>query len=472
MRPVFPWRVVAVIALLLVCVGTADAQSGQASWSEPVDLAVGTGEGTDTFAILIVDRWQNTHLLWGKQHASGSAIYYSNDVGGVWRQPIDVLSMPDQVAIRLSCCLTPDDVLHLVWQNLYIGGDTYYSSVSILAAADPRAWSERKLVLENAGGQLSCDANGDLYLLYGTSLDEGLGLELNLVTSADGGETWTDPSVVHSTRVPSPSGISGLAAIDPAGILHVGVTIRSSEYGAYSEIGYTRSTDMGTSWSRYQLVDNQGTTFQGVYGLAPYVIGDRVHLTWHDPRRMHMWSEDGGQSWTTPVEIMSLGAGFAGPIQLVEDATGKLHTAMTTGAGVYECTFDGARWGGCQAVDTRPLDPHFATLVLSQGNLLQVAYHDRLGDGTVWYASRLIDAPVIPRDEVPQPTEASAPLRPTSTPAQVSAVAHEEAEWVPETEMDRSTTTTGRSSMFWLWAPQVLVVAIVAMAVVIYRRRQ
>lgn len=462
-------RAILGIVAFLFCTGMAAAQAASTAWAEPVDVAAGTGEGTDVFAALVVDRWQNTHLLWGKQYEGGSAIYYTNDADGVWAQPVDVIAMPDAVAIRLSSCLTPDDILHLIWQNAYIGGDTYYSEVHIARAAEPGAWSE-PVVLPNAGGQLISDEDGVLYAFDARSFDGGLALELYLVVSEDGGSTWVEASLIHATRVRVPSGMSGQLAIDAQGRIYVGITIRSTEYGEYSEVGYRRSPDRGATWGEYHLIDNVGTTFQGVYQAAPYVFGDQVHLTWHDPRRMHMWSQDGGESWSTPVEIMPLGAGFAGSIQLVEDQTGKLHTAMTTGTGVYACIWDGQRWGGCGPVDSRAIDPHFASIVLAQGNLLQVAYHDRLGDGTVWYSSRIIEAPHIPRSDMVQPAaEALAPADPAGGPETEPSASDRE----PAADGPVSTDEAPASRMSpgtWLWLPQVLVLLIVG--AVLATRRQ
>jgi len=138
--------------------------------------------------------------------------------------------------------------------------------------------------------------------------------------------------------------------------------------------------------------------------IAPYAFGnDEVHLTWHDPRRMHTWSIDGGQTWREPKEIMPLGAAFGGRNELTQDSAGVVHVVTAVGDGVYSASWNGAEWSAPEQIDNRFIDPHGQTIVACQGNQLHVAYYDRTGNNKVWYTTRSVNAPHLDRQPRPTP---------------------------------------------------------------------
>jgi hypothetical protein len=116
-----------------------------------------------------------------------------------------------------------------------------------------------------------------------------------------------------------------------------------------------------------------------------------------------MWSNDGGETWSAPIEIMSLGAGFGGQNQLTKDSAGVLHAVLGTGGGVYSASWTGTQWGPPEQIDARPIDPHGQTITTCQGNQLHVAYYDRTGEERVWYSTRSVSGPHIDRKPMPTP---------------------------------------------------------------------
>jgi hypothetical protein len=202
-------------------------------------------------------------------------------------------------------------------------------------------------------------------------------------------------------------------AIDGRDRIHLGISVNSQEYAQYSEVGYVQSTDGGATWSPYKEIQKTGTTFQGVAWIAPYAFGtDEIHLTWHDPRRMHTWSLDGGKTWQSPEEIMPLGAAFGGRNQLVKDSAGVIHVVTGVANGIFSASRNGSQWNAPEQIDDRYIDPHGQVMTTCQGNQLHIAYYDRSGDNRVWYSTRTVDAPHIDREPIPIPTP-----RPNSTAA-------------------------------------------------------
>ena len=273
--------------------------------------------------------------------------------------------------------------------------------------------------------------------------------------------------------------MGGRIVVDEAGRIHVGLTLRSEEYGVYSEVGYVRSVDGGQNWGDYRRVELMGTAYQGVSTLTPYAFGaDEIHLTWHDPRRMHQWSYDGGETWDQPIEIMPLGAAFGGANMLAKDSAGVLHVVTAVANGVFSAAWDGTRWMAYEQIETRQMDPHGQQLIVCQGNQLHVVYDDRvLDDTTVWHASRTVDAPHIERQRLPasnlQPTVAPTPdLAPTlTTKADPEAPIRSSQPVTGLDSVPSARPSTLVSLMLVFLAPAIMVVASILVWRVLQRNR-
>jgi hypothetical protein len=416
------WLRIALLGGLLVALtsGVVGAQSGAAEWSVPIDVTQPSRNQHGVFPKLLCDRFNNTHLIFGSLPSidTPSEIYYRTDASGVWSAPIDVLAVPERVAIRFDAVISPkSDTLHLIWLNQWINGALRYSQVPLAQAADPRAWSPPVTLasqISNANNTgnatLAIDNDGVIHLVYGTYDETGRQLAVQHMKTTDDGQSWSEPVTLYSTEASQPSDIGARVAVDGRGRLHVAITTRTQEYGLASELGYVQSSDGGQTWSQYQLISDVATSFQGLSTLAVYTFGDdEVHLTWHDPRRLHQWSYDGGQTWQGPVQMIELGAAFGGPNALAKDSAGVLHMVTATGDGVFTASFDGQQWGIPERIDSRPIDPHGQELVVCQGNQLHVAYYDRTGNGSVWYSTRRINTPHLDRQPIPPPVAPPSP---------------------------------------------------------------
>lgn len=409
----------------------AEAQQTGGQWSEPVDITQPSDSNPHAYGILLCDPYQNVHLFWADLSEDGAAVFYRNDISESWSFPNDVLAMPDAVIAELAGDISTDtDTVHLVWLSNYAEAALYYSQAPLLNADQAKSWS-RPFMLANGvyNADIEVDSAGVIHVVYGIAGDGARSPTVFHVSSQDGGSTWSNPVVVFTEVFDLESFPRVKMDIDRKDAIHLGITVRSVEYGAYSEVGYVRSLDAGRTWSKYVTVEKMGTTFQGVHMIAPFAFGeDEVHLTWHDPRRMHMWSFDGGTTWNGPDQIMSLGAAFGGTNELAQDSSGKIHVLTTVGNGVYSAEWNGAEWETPQQIDARNIDPHRQDMTICQGNQLHVVYDDRIGDRIVWYASRRVAAPRIERQPLPRfssvPTPFPAPTDPaTSDPQTTPGVA-------------------------------------------------
>jgi hypothetical protein len=381
------------------------AQENSIFWSNPIDMTQTSNSTNALFSAILCDQNQNTHLLWADRFEF-STIYYMNDALGEWSAPIDVIANSDTnyLMIRLSAGISNNnDMLHLLWVDQWIHGRLYYSHVPLSKANDARAWMAPILLTRGTeNGSIAIDKDGTLHVVYGTFSSDYLEVGIEYIRSNDGGNSWSSPVQVFSKKVAYPSDPFGRLAVDGEGRLHVGISIRSQDYGQYSEIGYLRSLDGGQTWRDYRLIDDLGKASQGVNVISPYAFGkDEIHLTWHDPRRMHQWSDDGGKTWSEPVEIMELGAAFGGPNALTKDSAGVVHVVTAIRGAVYSAKWDGVMWGPPERIEDREIDPHGQDITICQGNKLQIVYDDRNETQNIWYSSRIGDAPNIAQGSIP-----------------------------------------------------------------------
>jgi hypothetical protein len=421
---------IALFVALLLWPVSSYAQQPDGAWSQAIDATQGSIAQMGNFELLLCDPHQNTHLLWAEQSSKGAAVYLRTDADGRWSTARDIIVTPGAVIFNLAAAIAPPtDTLHLIWSDQYLRGNLYHSQALLGAAEEPQSWTRPQLLAQGTDwSSIKTDSTGTVHVVYGATDDSGLTHTVYHLKSADSGKTWSDVVPAHSVISALPALIRPELAIDGRDRLHMGISLNSLEYGAYSEVGYIRSQDGGQTWSPYRQVQNTGTTFQGVAWIAPYAFGnDEVHLTWHDPRRMHTWSSDSGQTWREPKQIMPLAAAFGGRNELTRDSAGVLHVVTAVGDGVYSANWNGSEWSAPEQIDKRFIDPHGQTIVACQGNQLHVAYYDRTGDNKVWYATRSVNAPPIERQVIPKPsavkvdgvglTPTSAPTVPTAEPA-------------------------------------------------------
>jgi hypothetical protein len=370
-----------------------------------VDLSEGVTTNWRAYPAMVCDQYQNLHVFWADNTDEGAAVYYRNDINNELSNPEDVVSVPDPRIHYLKAAINnKTDTLLLTWVSLS-PGTLYFSQAPLYDASLAKTWLYPvKLDYSVFNSAIAVDPQGLVHIVYAATDRDQLHYDVFHIVSEDDGINWSEPDLIFSTTFPQRAYIRVEMAIDGKSRIHVGMTLRYQQYGVYSEVGYTRSEDGGKTWTSYQKLDDK--RYPGAEWIAPYAFGDdEIHLTWHNPKRLDMVSMDGGKTWGEPLEIIRMGAAFGGPNMLVKDSANVLHAVTAISYGVYESTFDGEKWGQPEVIDVREIDPHGQDIVVCQGNQLHVAYYDRTGGETVWYAMKeLTDTPRIARRAIPVPT--------------------------------------------------------------------
>ena len=330
---------------------------------------------------------------------------------------------PGHVMSRPRAGIGRDGRIHVIWESLL--GDFYHSSAPLHGADAAPAWSKpTRIPIRSPSTELFwiVDAAGRIHLVY---LEQST-KSPRYISSDDSGRTWSEPtSIADYGLVDNSKGKqrSIYMAIDGKGRIHV------AWYRTTRQLDYSRSEDGGRTWTeRFRVpappgseVDTPSTPAIGIRG------DDEIHLVWSGAYHLmpdgslqattkyHIWSSDGGQSWT-PTEIAFENiVGNNGPNPMIADSNGTLHTIVVTGFGpgavhwVFYSQWAGNRWlplvalPGSKRATWDDIGPSYNDLALSEGNRLNVVWQTR--DGDIWYARREIDAPFIP----PQPALTAGP---------------------------------------------------------------
>jgi hypothetical protein len=285
--------------------------------------------------ILIADRTGIVHAFSYQQMGSGGkeiAIIYSfwtPDQG--WSSPIDILLSPLKNEARLlSVFLDKKGFFHLI----FFGGDNtnaniYYSKATVASAGKVSGWSTPVLIGDNAlnpeNGAISGDDSGNLVVLY-SGYDDGNGLYA--VFSSDGGDTWSDPTLMYLAND------NQLFPYESRMYLGVNNELYTV-WSVYDLAGHGRAVYFSRlkigqrHWSNpYLLAENTNSAVLGV-DLPSLIERDAViYVTFYNSNVNAHWmrsSSDMGQSWTDPIRIAPRYIGRNNAVALVLDSKDVMH---------------------------------------------------------------------------------------------------------------------------------------------------
>lgn len=376
--------------MILVIGGWHRANAQEMSDWEPTRIIPGYSTEVLT-PYLVADQNRTVHSFvsdWVGDEGSVKAIYYSLwrlDQG--WSLPVDILLSPHHEARVKGAFLDPNGMLHVV----FFGGEDnnaeiYYTQAPAVLADQAQAWSEPVIVGERAispdEAAIAGDELGNLHIVFSAAKD---GNSLYSVHSSDGGKTWSDPVPVFitlsSTLWPSHLQIY----VDSKANLHAVWSVGDLS-GNGLAVYYAKLAAGASGWTE-PIVLAEAIGFEAD---TPSIIEykDELFVIYHNDSPTTRWmrrSEDGGQTWSEPDRLFQQ-IGTNGAASMVIDNNGILHmffgnrvTGVPIIYGLWHSTWLGNKWStpvpiisGSKRDD---FDPSFANAVVSQGNLIFVAWH-------------------------------------------------------------------------------------------------
>ncbi len=426
-----------VLLALLVCVTNLlarESAEAESPWSEPSVVFQTTG--AVTHPRLLADSSGDVHLFFVYREArdpggdTPGSLMYARFHNGTWSHPVEILTSPDGGRLNLpAVTLDPRGYFHVVWQGGALG-QIYYSRAHVLQVDSARGWTLPRLLSNTASSNsdILAASDGVLHLAFTLA-----GENIFYRQSRDGGQSWT-PELAISHAEPSNSASDyPRIAVDQSGRLHVAWTQFELPHGwPPSGAFYSQSSDGGKNWTPPLQV--AGENF-GLINVATTEKG-AVHLVWNATvglgDRKHQWSDNGGQSWSSPQRITEqIKGGFTGYSAMAFDSAGVLHLVTSvSGKGrtedVYYLAWNGKTWSDPILISSGAVGKESVELpwiVVSEGNRLFVVYEDDFE--RIWYTTRLTDAPAVPPQPLPTlfptatkiPTQVSTPPPPTATRA-------------------------------------------------------
>ncbi len=238
--------------------GPISAQGGDKNW-----LAVdATGGGGDGFVYPI---WNSQFTCCAPGTDFGRSIDGGQTYGGPWQSPSGFKPKWGTIAVG------PDGEVFFTGANLGATGHVLLRSDSLRDGADPSPGFELSRSLDlggttssggtpNPGGLLgqvwvavdhsNGPTRGNVYVLGSVDPPGGDPLDVHVVRSTDGGQTWSAPVRVNDDPPGSAWQWFGTLSIAPDGRLDaVWNDTRSDPSGVVSELYYAYSTDAGATWS-------------------------------------------------------------------------------------------------------------------------------------------------------------------------------------------------------------------------------
>ena len=265
-------------------VPTTQAQDESLLWTVPRLLSSpGIFETSETE--IISDPHGFVHLFWTETNPGDgiTSIQYATFDGIAWTETNDVYAtVPDIDIVSFAAALGEDGMLHLAWSEGNTG-PIFYTNAPALEAYSARAWERpTSFGFPAYRMKLVVDNKNDLHLMFINFYGQEPGVYYT--RSDDVGETWST-SVWLDPDIPTYDTPNVLKFLrDDQGDLHASwyyaATDLSSPLGEW--VRYINSFDGGITWTSPFSVDRADDTVdelrQPFPGLA--VAGDTVHMVY------------------------------------------------------------------------------------------------------------------------------------------------------------------------------------------------
>ncbi len=348
------------------------------SWFPPPPIWQGPDEidsvGSQPLAVqLVSSRDGIIHALWNVDNSP--RIYLAGWENEVWGSSQEIVVSPGGSAASLSAA-SAGDRLYLAWEDPARGLQFSRASIS-----DPSQWSDPTSFpgVQPAASSPSiiADEGGNVFLAYVMQLNEERGVFL--IHSADAGESWSPPLKVFDGSA------AGWDMVDRPvltrtenGQMHLMWTRRTlPPDGIPLGLAYSRSEDLGQSWSEAELFAEAETSWNELVGA-----GERfVHRLWseEDAEQVVVWhnhSLDGGLSWSPSEQV--IGTSGESVLAMAVDPAQRPHLLILENEQLRDLIWDGEIWTDSDGLETA---------LAAAGNMAAVANHE--GKMMVAYAGNL-----------------------------------------------------------------------------------
>lgn len=325
---------------------SAQAQTADINWNSPINISRSPEDASgDPF--VIADRTGRVHLFWAEKTTPSptrnpDTLMYSAWNGNFWSEPVDLFISPlsDGTPVLSFPRAVIDDFgrIHLIWiaQPNFPNYTVFYSSAPVEDAASASAWQPKVAIASDATGtkysaDLAIDQHGVLHMLYARVRQGDPPPEQRAVAysrSTDYGRSWTDPQDIYT--IPD----IGRGASDTRLL----VSAPDNLYASWTEwdnsgngqaIYFARSQDGGKNWTQPRMItERKGNEYERDWNNLFLLPDSTLVAMWEGGMRAYrhaMYSDDGGQTWSEPIDTFPWLIGENGSVEFIQDSSGTVH---------------------------------------------------------------------------------------------------------------------------------------------------
>jgi predicted neuraminidase len=211
-----------------------------------------------------------------------------------------------------------------------------------------------------------------------------------LITSADGGKTWTKPRRL-------PDGILGPIKNKPVQMADGSLLCPSSTEDKGWRVHLETTRDFGQTWSRTEAL-NDGQEFAAIQpSILTYPSGKMQLLCRSRQGRIaEVWSEDGGKSWGRMSATSLPNPSSGTDAVMLKDGRALLvynHTAKGRSPLNVAVSSDGKTWQPALALENQPGEYSYPAVIQSADGLVHITY--------TWKRQRIKHVVIDPRQIAP-----------------------------------------------------------------------
>ena len=315
-------------------------------WNPPLNISNSPGN-TSTDPFLLADPTGKVHLFWGEKvstlpGAQADTLMYTVWDGNNWFKPIDIFFAPESdgnpVINYPHAVMDNDGFIHLIWlqQPNFPNYTLYYSTAFAPDALLADSWTpEEAIATDLSGTKYSVDiafrSNQELHILYARGQQgEGVKEERSVayLRSLDGGLSWSDPVDIAIIKNIQNGASDTKILLDGEERIYATWTEWDKD-GLGHAVYFARSLDNGETWENpIAITTTQGNEYERDWSNIEILGPDQLVIIWEGGWRAYrnaQYSEDGGATWSRPIDTFPWLIGENGTVEFARDSNNTLH---------------------------------------------------------------------------------------------------------------------------------------------------
>lgn len=436
------------ISFLGLVLNTHVSYGQSTGWSSPARISA-KGQ-TSWFPDVAVDPAGTVHIVWSSGIVDYDLVMHAAFLkDGTEQDPIEIRAMykTGGEATRPTLFADKNGILHLTFRDTRV----YYSQVNESQAHSAKYWNTDHIISEGYFSQTAIDSKGRIHYIFTRNVITGacqICFHVFYIWSNDNGNTWSDE--IDISRGPLGAAKPQMIIDKNDNLLVVWEAGIGGSYGQLTDtdptdVMYTSSLDNGATWGTpIQL--NPGDMVAKCIAMGMDGNGKLI-VVWgniNDDSIFYQTSSDLGKGWSLPLRLpgvlgewseyhsrlddYTMAVDSAGNVHLVfvgridkqvsnpvegdakvqigkETPTPTPTAVVVDGRArlsVIHMVWDGKSWDQPEVLTSYIGDvPEWPRIAVGLGNELHVVWFVRAendiwkggGDYTVWYSSKLVNAP-------------------------------------------------------------------------------